>query len=53
MLHVNKRILCCTLRDELNCGGCTGTKRRVWVLCGFHLASELNPFLNFYQFENA
>lgn len=44
---------CCLLRDELNCTCCTGTKRRVWVLLGFHLASQLNSFLNFYNFENA
>jgi len=40
------------LRDELNCMCSTGTKRRVWVLYGFHLASLLNSFLNFYHFEN-
>lgn len=44
---------CCLLRDELNCTCCTGTKRRVWVLHGLHLASQLNSFLNFYNFENA
>lgn len=47
MLHVNKRILrsVCTVvysRDELNCTCGTGTKSRVSVLYGFHLASQIN-----------
>lgn len=45
-------VLCCILRDELN-RTCTQTKRRVWVLYGFQLASQLNLFLDSYPFENA